>query len=262
MPQNPESRVMKREAIQPVPFILPISPCQSAQINHFARRRKMKMIVCISVILFVAVSAQASVIFEDDFEDGTLNKWTIDGRQQGANLAEVAAIGGSKAAHLQHIGLTEVTIGKSFTYDPLLNFAFDMKSVVSSPYGSHSSDYSAGGAVFQFIDASNVEVGRVVYARSSSDYLSTTYNPLAEWQIFEIEDDNFHSYSLNAADLLSNLQIDYSSVKKVNFYFWAYGSGTSSSLISDVWADNVVVTPEPTTLLLLGLGALFLGKRK
>jgi len=208
------------------------------------------------------VSAQASGIFEDDFEDGTLNKWVIDGRQQGTNLAEVVDIAGDKNAHLRHTGFTELTISKSFTYDPLLNFTFDMKSVVSSPYGSQSSEYSAGGAFFKFINESGIEVGRVVYARSSSDYLSTSYNPLAEWQIFEIGDDNFHTYSLNAADLLGNLQIDYASVKSLQFNFWAYGSGTNSGLVSDVWADDVVVTPEPATLLLLGLGGLFLRRKK
>jgi hypothetical protein len=222
----------------------------------------MKKLAFLYVIAFVIVSAQAAVIFEDNFEDGTLNKWTIDGRQQGTSLAEVVEIQSNKMAHLQHKGHTEITIEKIFTYDPLLNFKFDLKSIVSSPYGPHDDDYSAGGVVFQYLGESDNMLGYVVYARSSSDYLFNHYNPLPEWHVFEISDDNFHTYSLNAADLLSNLEIEYASVKKVNFYFWAYGSGTSSSLISDVWANDVTVTPEPATLLLFAAGSVFVLRRK
>jgi hypothetical protein len=222
----------------------------------------MKRLAFLYVIAFVVVSAQAAVIFEDNFEDGTLNKWTIDGRQQGTSLAEVVEIQSNKMAHLQHKGYTEITIGKLLTYSPLINFEFDLKSIVSSPYGPHDDDSSAGGVVFQYLDESSNMLGYVVYARSSSDYLFSYYNPFPECEVFEISDNNFHTYSLNASDLLSNLEIDYSSVKSVRFGFAAGASGTSSSLISDVWVDNVVVTPEPATLLLLAAGSLAVLRKK
>jgi hypothetical protein len=222
----------------------------------------MKRLAFLYVIAFVVVSAQAVVIFEDDFEDGTLNKWTIDGRQQGTSLAEVVEIQSNKMAHLQHKGFTEITIEKIFTYSSLLNFEFDFKSVVSSSYGPHDDDFSAGYFIFRFLNESGSQLGWVMYARSSSDYLFNYYNPFPECEVFEISDNNIHTYSLNASDLLSNLEIDYSSVKSVRFGFAAGASGTSSSLISDVWVDDVTITPEPATLLLLAVGSLAVLRKK
>ena len=222
----------------------------------------MKSVAFLLVISIFIVPAQATVIFEDYFEDGTLNKWTIDGRQQGTNLAEVVEIESDKIAHLQHTGFTEITIGKLLTYSPLLNFEFDLKSIVSSPYGPHDNDYSAGGVVFDYLDESSNILGRVMYARSSSDYLFSFYNPLPNWHVFGINDNNFHTYSLNAADLLSNLEIEYASVRNVNFYFWAYASSDSYNSYADTWVDNVTVTPEPATLVLLAAGSVLALRRK
>jgi hypothetical protein len=222
----------------------------------------MKRLALLFVIAFVAVSAQAGVIFEDDFEDGTLDKWTIDGRQQGTGYAEVITKYDSQMAHLHHEGYTEVTIEKIFDYRPDLAFSFDMEAKVSSTYGSSSTYYSAAGVMFDFLDTDKNVLARAVIARSSSDYLFTYYNPLPNWEVFGIQDDLFHSYNVKAEDLLSYFDVNRSMIKYLNFHFWAYGSALQSSLIADTYADNVVITPEPATILLLGLGGLFLrGKR-
>jgi hypothetical protein len=45
-------------------------------------------------------------------------------------------------------------------------------------------------------------------------------------------------------------------IKYLNFHFWTYSSAWDSSLKTDAWVDNVVVTPELATLFLLAAGSL------
>lgn len=222
----------------------------------------MKRLAFLFAFTFIVVSARAGVIFEDDFEDGTLDKWTIDGRQEGTNIAEVVIKYNSNMAHLRHEGFTEITLEKVFDYSQYLTFEFDMEAQVSSPYGPTSDHYSASGVMFDFLDEDSIVLARAVIARSSSSYLFSHYNPLPEWEIFEIQDDLLHSYIVNASDILSYFDIDESLVGYLNFRFWAYGSALQDSLEADVWADNVRVTPEPCTLILLAAGTAVVLRRK
>jgi len=221
----------------------------------------MKRKAFLLFVLFFCPILEAGVIFSDDFEDGTLDKWVINGRQEETGIAEVIMRNGSQMAHLYHSGITEITLGKIFEYSPELTFYFDMEAHVSSPYEPTSVHYSASGVIFEFLDTDNNILGRAVHTNSSSTYLYDYYNPLPNWEIFEIEDDQLHSYTINAVDMLSCLEVEESLVESLNFYFWAYGSALQSSLEADVWVDNVVVIPEPGTLILMSFGVLGLLRR-
>lgn len=201
----------------------------------------MKKIIFFTITLFFCVSAEAGVLFSDDFESGNLDKWIVDGRQQGMGYAEVVTKYESQMAHLHHEGLTEITLEKVFDYSPCLTFNFDMEAKVSSPYGPTSDHYSAAGAMFDFLDKDSNILARAVIARSSSSHLFTHYNPLPNWEVFEIPDDLLHSYTVNASDIITYFDIDEDLIAYLNFRLWAYGSGTQKSLIADVWADNVNV---------------------
>lgn len=222
----------------------------------------MKRITFLVILAILSTQAKGSTIFSDDFEDGTLNKWTIDGRQQGINTAEVVNRNNSQMAHLHHKGYTEITIEKQFDYNSNLIFNFDMEASASSCFGPTSDHYAMGGAYFRFLDSSEERIGNVAFVNSTSSYVFDEYNPRPDWYFVEVEDDSLHSYTLNVSNVLSYLDIDKNDVTYVTFYFRAYGSGLQTCLMADVWADNVIVVPEPATILLLGLGGLLLRKRK
>ncbi len=222
----------------------------------------MRQLAILFVLISFAASSSASVIFSDNFESGNLNKWTIDGRQEGSGYAEVVSRNGSAMAHSHHSGYTEITIEKRFEYRDDLVFKFDMEAKVSSPYSSSSELYSAAGVMFDFYDAANNRPVRAIIARSSSSYLSTYYNPTPGWEVFEIQDDLLHSYTVQVSDILNYFDVNKSTLAYVNFRFWSYGSGTQTSLVADTWADNVEVIPEPATIVLFACGAIAVLRKK
>jgi len=198
-------------------------------------------------------SARAEVLFSDDFESGSLDKWVIGGRQGGvANVAEVISRGGSQMGHLYHKGFTEITIEKTFAYNPNLSFSFDMEAYAIAINPVTGADYARGGADFTFLDASGDFLGQVGYDHASSSYFFDYCNPLPQHHYFAIPDGaGVVSYNLNVRELLSYVDVDPNSVASVNFKFIAYTSGwyyseTSNNMYADVWVDNVIVQrPRP-----------------
>jgi hypothetical protein len=224
---------------------------------------KRLALVSIVAVLSVVVSVQAGVIFEDDFEDGTLSKWTIDGRQEGINIAEVITKDSTKVAHLYHEEFSEITIFKRFDYEPALTFKFDMEVVPYSEASSTSSHYAYGGVQVAFLDSSKTKLGDVLYICSTSSW------PFEEWYLgtwsylFSVpEGAGMVSYNLNAQDVLSNISIDVGSISYVDLAFWAHASSDQYNSYANTWVDNVTVTPEPATILLFGLGSAWILKRK
>jgi hypothetical protein len=88
-------------------------------------------------------------------------------------------------------------------------------------------------------------------------------NPLPDIQFFRIPNEaGLVSYSTSVQDLLGYITIDEDSISSVQLKFTAYCSGSDSSFTSNVWVDNVVVTPEPTTIALLAIGAVAAFRKK
>jgi len=223
----------------------------------------MRKCIFILFVLFFCPILEANIIFSDDFEDGTLGKWTIDGRQEGNNIAEVVSQGDNEVAHLYHTGLTEITIEKIFDYSNDLTFSFEMEVQASSPFGPTDDDYAMSGVYFAFYDASGELIRTIAYVYTTSSVPFEQYNILPDsYYFYPIPEGEMFSYIFNAEDMLLQLGHDPTVADSVRFYFRVYGSGYGDQLVSDVWADNVVIIPEPGTLILMGFGVLGLLRRK
>lgn len=223
----------------------------------------MKKTTYLLIVLTLALSANAgTVLFSDDFESGNLDKWTIGGRQEGTNLAEVTSGASSLVAHLYQAGFSEITIEKKFDYDSGLNFAFDMDVDIQSSASSTSSHYAGGWAEFTFCNESEEAIGQVRYLSSTSSWPFDAYNPNPWHHSFSIpEETGLVSYDLNVLDLLSNITLDMGALSSVKVIFRAYTSSNNYSMSTNTYVDNVVVTPEPTTIVLLSIGSVYILKR-
>ena len=207
------------------------------------------------ILAIFTTSASGDIVFSDDFESGTLDQWTIGGRQQGvSNVSEVISRHGSQMAHLYHKRFTEITMEKTFDYYPNLNFSFDMEAYAVAINPVTNADYAMGGVGFSFRNISGDTLGQVRYIHSNSSWPFDTYNPNPTHHSFAIADDaGLVSYNLNVQDLLSNIDVDSGSIASVKLQFIAYTSGlyyseTSNNMYADVWVDNVTVVCELPTL--------------
>jgi hypothetical protein len=206
--------------------------------------------------------SQGEVIFSDNFESGNLSLWTVDGRQQGlANVADVVDKYDSKMGHLYHQGFSEITIEKSFDFDENLTFSFDFEANVTA--GGGYPDYASGGAEFDFRDSGQNLLGRVSYTKATSSYVFDLENPRPDFEHFRIPNEaGLVSYASGVQDLLSYITIDEDLISSVRLRFTAYCSGSTSAYTSNVWVDNIVVTPEPVTIALLAIGAVAVFRKK
>lgn len=226
---------------------------------------KSHLIISIIGTLFAAAAdpVQGAVLFADDFEDGTLNAWHIDGRQlQGTNIADVVTHDNSQMGHVYKTGFSEVWFETNYAYDANLRFEFDMEANASSPTGSSSSIYADAGAYFAFLDQNDTVLGWTAYLRTTSTWPTFNFDtPINSYNT--IADDAMHSYDIGFPELLANNPgIDPADVASVKFLFRAYASGSSSDLQAEVFVDNVVVTPEPSTGGALLLGTLLAFRRR
>jgi hypothetical protein len=184
----------------------------------------------------------STVVLTDDFDSGQLNKWTVGGRQEGVNVAEVVYKDGSNRAHLYHEDFSEITLQNVFQYDPNLSFAFEMQTSVASQASSTSSFYAKAGVRFFFLDSSGQALGMVGYIRTTSSFALTAYNPAPENEYIEILDDKNHSYNLAVAGLLSRITINTALITSVKIEFSPHCSGWPYNMSAELWLDNVVVT--------------------
>ncbi|MBN1787449.1 MAG: PEP-CTERM sorting domain-containing protein [Sedimentisphaerales bacterium] len=222
-------------------------------------------LAAVFVIGIFAWPASGTVIFEDDFESGNLDMWTVTGRQLGmANVADVVERNGSEMGHLYHQGFTGISLLQTFDYDESLAFSFDFEAEVSGD------NYSSGEARFYFLDSSENILGSAGYIKATSNYVFEVSNPNPEIHIFQIaEGTGLETYSVTAQELLSNIVINEDLIASVILRFNAYGSVNHTDYQADIWVDNVSVRttpaamiPEPATIAILAFGAVMFGKRK
>jgi hypothetical protein len=212
-------------------------------------------------ICVISIDSYAA-IFSDDFESGSLNQWTIEGRRTGRpSTAEIVIRHNSKMAHLYQNGLTEVFMSKTFNYQGSLHFSFDMEIQIHSDAPLDSAYYADAGVNFLFLDNQYNRLGRVGYGSTTSSYDLSINNPLPNTEIILV-DGAFHTFSLDVTNILSNITIDQNVLACVTMQFGCYTSGDIYSMYAHNWIDNVMVTPEPATLLLWGIGGLILRRKK
>ncbi|MCD6174239.1 MAG: hypothetical protein J7K65_00540, partial [Planctomycetes bacterium] len=204
---------------------------------------KQTIIILALSVLFTSPVSQAA-IFQDDFESGTLDQWTIGGRQEGReSIAEVTSYQGSQMGHVYQDGATEINISKTLDYQSDLNFSFDMEILTYTGTSDPDSDwYASAGANFYFLDSNFNELGHVKVGCATAIWPTDLLNAQPNKHVFQ-NDVGFAHYSLNVEDLLSNITIDQNALAYVAIRFGAYASADINNMNANVWVDNVVVTP-------------------
>jgi hypothetical protein len=182
-------------------------------------------------------------IFVDDFEDGTLNNWTIGGRRNGTNTSEVVSRNGSKKAHLRHQDFTEITLEKTFAFDPSMSLSFEMETAAFSQASSASDFLALSGVFFDFLNASGTVIGRVGYLKSTSTLSldrHCTGLPVGICHFNSITSSGAVGYSFTINELLNQITVT-ETIDSIKLTFDAYASGWPYNMSADVWVDNVDV---------------------
>lgn len=214
-----------------------------------------RLLTAFVALLGLAGPALATTtIFQDDFEDGNLDGWTVTGRRiNGTWHAEVIdySATSSKVAWLYKKGFSEVVLQKEFKFNRTILFEWDMANALSR------GDARSSAAV-QFLDASGTVLGYTTYIMTGhSPYLnaSDTYYPL------RVTDGTMSSYALGVQEALDYLNIEEAAITSVMLDYRAY-SRWNGPHYHQLWLDNVRVTgelygavPEPATML-AGLAGL------
>jgi len=222
-----------------------------------------KAIVVLALSVLVVSSVSHAVLFTDDFESGTLDQWTIEGQQAGReSTAEIINKNGSQMGHLYQDGSSWIFLSKTFDYQSDLNFSIHMEtSVYSEAPDPEGNLYASAGIGFSFLDAASNELGHFKYIDTTSTWPLDDTSSVPNRHLIPI-DGSLESYSLDVQDILSYITIDMDELAAIKMFFGVYASSDAYNMSANVWMNNVVVTPEPATMLLLGLGGLMLRKGK
>ena len=180
----------------------------------------------------------------DDFESGNLNNWTISGRQQGTNVAEVISRNGSKKAHLRHDDFTEIELKRAFNYKSNMTFSFEMETVAYSQASGSSDFYASAGVWFRFLDASGAMIGWVAYVKTTSTFPFNYDNGTCAINLTckrnRISDSGAVNYYFTINDLLSQISVS-GTIASVEVLFNSYASGWPYNMSADVWIDKVYI---------------------
>lgn len=232
----------------------------------YTNRRNLRNILVelfIVTLLLIAYqpASMAATVFTDDFESGTLDNWTIGGRQlAGPNIADVVTRYDSLMGHLYKNSFTEINFSRNFMYETDLQFNFDMETNVISQSPPAPNYYGSASADFSFLDISGNSLGLVRYASATTSYLFTVYDADPTRHAVQIFDGALEHYSLDVMDLLSLISIDEALIAEVSVRFNAYSSTYPYPAVSaELWVDNFSTVPNiplPPALYLFGTGLL------
>ena len=205
-------------------------------------------------LLLTTTGAHAALI--DDFEHGTLDNWTIGGRQNFSWTADVVSKYGSLMGHVSKDGFTEVTVENLFDYSTDLSFKFDME--VRSYGGDGNTFYGMGVVQFYFLNAVGDSIGAVTYGDASSNLQSNLGSTNDDYAYNAVTPNVLLHYSLTMNEIVSQLIIPQEEINQVKMLFRGYASGYSSGMGGEVWFDNVSVpaVPIPPAVWLFGSGLI------
>jgi hypothetical protein len=202
-----------------------------------ARMRKLIILISICTLCMVGSTAQAvNLLTNGDFETGDLTGWwTYVPASTTITVVSGGGYLGTNGAHLTNLGGTEdVKLGQDIAWTA--GVSIDGK--ISLMYDTIS--WGGGGVTVRWLD-------------SSWGYLDYAWAP---------------TFSGNGADS-GWLSFTASSSVSGSSGNWIAPAGTAYAEVvisqwswSDASFDNVVLTPEPATMVLLGIGGLVALRRK
>ena len=179
-----------------------------------------------------------------DFEDGLLTGWTPGGRQEGINEWGVVDNRGSKMGKLYHRQITELTLTKTFDYEPGMLLEWDAEFAIN---GNHSPRPSG----------SSNEYSRVVYAievRNSSGgkLLEKKWAAATSYFTYSYGYDPFYPtglqhYAYDIDQMILQASADPSQAYSVKLRFEGYSTWTRYEN-TEVWFDNVTSKLKPPAL--------------
>jgi|GEM_PF-4274427 len=225
---------------------------------------KMAFVAGIVMVGF-AVAANASTVFSDNFESGNLNNWTVGGRQEGTNVANVVSYNGSLSAHLYHEGFTEIALFRHFPYDPNYALQFDMAVNATSESPPGDTYYGRSGVYVHFRDTSNQALGYAYYGAATTNFIFDRAAGDPTTYFVRVSPNEMDHYVLKLSDLLSQINIDTAKIDNIDMEFETYSSTWPyPTVTAELWTDNVKyrTVPEPSSFALLALGGLAALQRK
>lgn len=199
------------------------------------------------IVLFVVGTGRAAPDFYDDFESGTLDNWTIGGRQLGINIAEVVSRGGSQVAHLYHRYFTEISMYRDFGYNVGDTYHFDLEVDTYSSGGAPSNYYGVSQLAFNFLDSTSANLGGVWYGSATTSYPfnAAAANPVVA--AHAVPENIMSHYEVTVADMLSQITIDESEIVGVRMSMITYSSTWPyPDVTAQLWIDNIQLNPDAT----------------
>lgn len=215
-------------------------------------------------ILLVGACTMSQAALIDDFESGNLDSWTIGGRQLGTHTANVVNCGtGSLCGHLyQSNSFTEINMYQEFSFNSSDTYNFDLYVDVNSTQPPAYNYYGMAGVNFRFFDADENSLGSVWYLASTTNYPSVNWVNSTR-SVNVISENVWHSFELDASDLLSQITIDETQVVSTRMLFNTYSSTWPWPYVSaELYVDNISTSssvPEPTSIFLFAAGLAGLG---
>lgn len=199
-------------------------------------------------ILALASSAQAAIVFYDDFEDGNHDGWLVS-TTGGTGSTSVVNHNLSQMAYVTHSGGAKHSLSHDFSYVPSDILSFDMHAITG---GGGRGTIAWAGVTISFLDWINSPLGRVRLL-NTNDQTTLGQN---DYYI-----DNTQHFYENTWDFYSSLAGLGASdpITTVGLEFWVAGqSNITSHSWGQVWFDNVKVetVPIPSAVLLLGSGLM------
>ena len=200
---------------------------------------------CFKLMLLVAVlatSAQANLLSNGDFETGDLTGWwTANWGSEDQYIAVVTD--GTYVAEIYTVGGDGVQLGQDVAVGA-------SPVTVSLDYKVPAGSWNAMGVSVNYYDASG--------------WLDYGWTLIYDYESAGGGDDAWHSYTTEGKPAgtgvgeLEGLWTTPAGTTYISMYIsqWGWVSGDGAHY------DNVVLTPEPATVLLLGLGGLALIRRK
>lgn len=207
-------------------------------------------------IMTSAGTSHAQILVDSDFEDGTLNGWTLGGRRAyGESTATVLEdITGDHFVELYKYSFTEVTLSRSFPFSPDLRVKWDMEVATDvSPAGVYGdAAYGMAGVMLSFRDASGAELGEISYLTASSPVPFSNDTPTH--RSLSVLPGRWGRYSFDMRELTGQLAVDEAQIDSVLMTFIAYSSVAPLPHVqAAVWFDNVYVSTLRTFGIIVGV---------